>query len=425
MSGLSKVIIGLSTNGLGQLAAQLDGVSGLIVSGVAVAGQFALGDVIGPFFSLAEVEAKGINSAYDTTNTCIAYKQIKDFYAEAGTGAELWVIVAAKTISMATMFDKDGVYAPKLMNVSAGRIKMIAISRVPQTGYTATYSDQFDDDIWSAVTNGKALRADLFSKGMPVQLFIEGRDFQGTVASVKDLASEATTNAPFISVMIGQDTAYATANAHAAKYASVGVLLGRAASIQVQRNIGRVLDGPRLSIANPGLSNGSPLKTATTVNFTDTQLGVLTDRNYILFRTIQGKSGAYFNNDFCACPRTSDYNRISRCRPIDKAVRITNSTYIDELLDDPELNPETGKLDASVIKQFQSKVELSIQTQMITNPQINNTTGVKEISGVRAVADPNQDVVTTNKVAIKLSIVPKGMTDAVEVELGYATSLNQ
>jgi len=188
MSGLSKVIIGLSTNGLGQLAAQLDGVSGLIVSGVAVAGQFALGDVIGPFFSLAEVEAKGINSAYDTTNTCIAYKQIKDFYAEAGTGAELWVIVAAKTISMATMFDKDGVYAPKLMNVSAGRIKMIAISRVPQTGYTATYSDQFDDDIWSAVTNGKALRADLFSKGMPVQLFIEGRDFQGTVASVKDLA---------------------------------------------------------------------------------------------------------------------------------------------------------------------------------------------------------------------------------------------
>lgn len=421
---LSKVIIGLSTNGLGQIAAQTDGVAGLIVSGVAVVGKFALGDVIGPFFSLADAEAKGIDAAYDTANTCIAYKQIKDFYAEAGTGAELWVIVAAKTVTMATMLDKDGAYAPKLLDVSAGRVKMIAISRIPQTGYTATYTDQFDDDIWTAVTNGKALRTDLFSKGMPVQLFIEGRDFQGTVASTKDLSGAATTNAPFISIMIGQDVAYSSANAHAAKYAAVGLLLGRVASIQVQRNIGRVQDGARLSVANPGLSNGSPLKTATTVNFTDTQLGVLTDRNYILFRTIQGKSGAYFNNDYCACPRTSDYNRISRCRPIDKAVRITNSTYIEELLDDPELNPETGKLDASVIKQFQSKIEIAIQQQMITNPQINGTTGVKEISGVRAVADPNQNVVTTNKIAVKLKVVPKGMTDAIEVELGYATSLN-
>ncbi len=424
MSGLSKVAISLGTNGLGQIAAGNDGVCGMIVSGVAVGGQFALGDVLGPFFALADAEAKGINTAYDTANTCVAWKHIKDFYDEAGTGAELWVIVAAKATSMATMLDKDLLYAPKMMDVSGGKVRMIAISRTVPGGYVPTYTGQFDDDIWAAVVKAVALRTDLFSKGMPVQFIIEGRDFQGTVGTAKDMSDAAMTNAPFVSIMIGQDYTYSSANAWAAKYAAIGILLGRAASIQVQRNVGRVKDGPRLTIDNPGLSNGAPLKTATAVNFNDTNLGVLADKNYIFFRKIQGKSGSYLNNDFCACPRTSDYNRISRCRPIDKAVRITNSTYIEELLDDPELNPQTGKLDASVIKNFQASIEGAITEQMITNPQIKGVTGVHEISGVRAIADPAQNVLTTNKVAIKLRMVPKGMTDAIEVDLAYTTSLN-
>jgi hypothetical protein len=113
------------------------------------------------------------------------------------------------------------------------------------------------------------------------------------------------------------------------------------------------------------------------------------------------------------------YSRISRCRPIDKAVRITNALYTERLLDDVELDAATGRLNAAVIKDFQASIE-----EEITNQMINTTTGVTEISGVSAIANPTQNVQTTNRVAIKLNIVPKGMVDGIDVELNYVNSLN-
>lgn len=420
MSNLPNVAITLGTGASGAILAGTDGTSGLIVSGAAVSGQFALGDSLGPFYSLADAEAKGINEAYDTTNEAVAWKHIKDFYDEAGEGAELFVMVVAKTVTLTQMADKDLSYAKTLIEFSEGKIRTLAISRTPASGYTPTYTDQFDNDIWGAVTEAKLLRTYFFEKGIPVSIVIEGRDFQGTASSAKDLSDPTETDAQFVSIMIGQDFAYSTLNDYAAKYAAVGHLLGRISAIQVQRNIGRVLDGPRLTIETPGLSNGEPLVGPDgVINFTDTDLNTLNNFRYIFFRKINGKTGVFYNNDHCACPEARTYNRISRCRPIDKAVRITNALYTDRLLDDVELDAATGRLNAAVIKDFQASIE-----EEITNQMINTTTGVTEISGVSAVADPTQNVQTTNRVKVKLNIVPKGMVDGIDVELNYVNSFN-
>lgn len=420
MSNLPNVAITLGTGASGAVLAGTDGTSGLIVSGVAVSGKFALGDSLGPFYSLADAEAKGINEAYDTTNETAAWKHIKDFYDEAGEGAELFVMVVVNTVSMANMVDVDNSYAKTLVEFSAGKIRTLAISRTPASDYTPTYVGQFDADIWAAVTEAKLLRTYLFNKGIPVNIIIEGRDFQGTASSAKDLSDPTTTDAQFVSVMIGQDFVYSNANDFAAKYAAVGHLLGRISAIQVQRNVGRVLDGPRLTIAVPALSNGEALVSDVgVINFTDTELNALNNFRYIFFRKIMGKTGVFYNNDHCACPDARKYNRISRCRPIDKAVRITNALYTERLLDDVELDAETGRLNAAVIKDFQASIEEEISNKMITT-----STGVAEISGVNAIADPAQNVQTTNRIAVKLNIVPKGMVDGIDVELNYVNSLN-
>jgi hypothetical protein len=420
MSNLPNVAITLGTGASGAVLAGTDGTSGLIVSGIAVSGQFALGDALGPFYSLPDAEAKGINAAYDEANEVVSWKHIKDFYDEAGEGAELYVMVVAKTVSMANMLDADLNYAKTLVEFSEGKIRTLAVSRTPASGYTPTYTNQFDNDIWNAVIEAKLLRTFLFNKGIPVSFIIEGRDFQGTPSSARDLSDPSTTDAQFVSIMIGQDFAYQQVNDYAAKYAAVGHLLGRVSNAQVQRNIGRVLDGPRLTIAIPGLSNGEPLVGLNgVINFTDAEQNTLNDFRYIFFRKIKGKTGVFYNNDHCACPDARKYNRISRCRPIDKAVRITNALYTERLLDDVELDAATGRLNAAVIKDFQASIE-----EEITNQMINTTTGVTEISGVSAIANPTQNVQTTNRVAIKLNIVPKGMVDGIDVELNYVNSLN-
>lgn len=416
---LSNVNIVLGTSAAAVVAGT-DATSGIIVSGVAIDGEIALNECLGPFYSLQEVEDRGITAAYDTTNTCVAHKHIADFFAEKPNGAELYVMVVAKTVSMADLVNPTLNYAKALIDFSEGKIRTIAISRTPAAGYAPVFANQLDADIWAAITQAKLLRAHFFNRGIPVLTLIEARNFQGTISSLKNLAQASNADAEFVALMIGQDADYAASNAHAAKYAAVGHLLGRVASIQVQRNIGRVQDGPRATIANPGLSNGQPLVTsAGVINFNDIALGTLNDYHYIFFRKIAGKTGAYYNNDYCACPVERKYNRISRTRPIDKAVRITNAQYTNQLLDDPELDAETGKLNAAVIKDFQATIEEEISNRMITT-----TTGVAEISGVSAFADPAQNVVTTNKIKVTLSIVPKGMIDGIDVELAYVNSLN-
>jgi hypothetical protein len=421
MSNLPNVAITLGTGASGAVLAGTDGTSGLIVSGVAVFGKFALGDSLGPFYSLADAEAEGINEDYDTTNEVVAWKHIADFYAQAGEGAELFVMVVAQTVSLTQMLDPDNSYAKTLVEFSEGKIRTLAVSRTPAIGYVPTYIAQFDTDIWGAITEAKLLRTFLFNKGIPVSFIIEGRDFQGNTNNAKDLGNPAETDAQFVSVMIGQDSTYSTLSDYAAKYAAVGHLLGRISAVQVQRNIGRVFDGPMVGIATPGLSNGEPLVSSDgTINFTDANLNTLNNSRYVFFRKINGKTGVFYNNDHCACPAVRKYSRISRCRPIDKAVRITNALYTERLLDDVELDAATGRLNAAVIKDFQASIE-----EEITNQMINTTTGVTEISGVSAIANPTQNVQTTNRVAIKLNIVPKGMVDGIDVELNYVNSLNE
>lgn len=197
---LPEIEIIYGNGGLGTVATSEDSVAGIVASGVAVSGQFALNEVLGPFFSISEVEAKGINAAYDTTNTALAYKHCKDFYELAGEGAELWLLVVAKTLTLTEILDPTLDYAKKILMSQQGRIKLLGVTRVPDNAYNPTITQGIDPDVITAVTKAQQLVIQEQSSYRPVQILIEGRAFQGNVGTAYNF-SAGTQNR--VSVVLG------------------------------------------------------------------------------------------------------------------------------------------------------------------------------------------------------------------------------
>lgn len=417
---MAEVNVTLTNGNLGRVAASTDGVSGLIVTGVAVSGQFALGDVLGPFVSITEVEAKGINAAYDVTNTCCAHLQCQEFFDNAkqygAKGTKLYVMVAAKTVTMETMCDKTSTYVKKMLQHGEGAIKLVGISRVPDGGYTPAYTAQLEDDMWDAIVKLKELWTEQFGLNRPFDAFIEGRNWQGTVSSTQDLRNVSSgPNANRVSIVIGQSKEM---NDHGGTVAacllaaSVGAALGSAAALSVQRSIARVKNGPVFT-SEAFTSDGEPLTDLTSVDIALIQS--LQDKGYIFLRGRDGKPGLYWSCDANACPITDDYADKSRSRPIDKVVRIAAEVYMDDYEDDIALNPETGKMAVEVIKGFQERITVRVDQLM---------TSRGELSGFTAYCDPDQDVITDDEIDVELLPVPKGKVKAVNVTVGYSVGSN-
>ncbi len=401
------VIITLGAGGLGRIVATEDGTCGIIVSGVAVAGKFALDDV---FFvqSLQQAIDLGITAAYDVENTCLAYRHIADFYDQAAVGTKLFVMVVAKTTTMANICLKTNAYAKKLLTEGNGEICFWGITRVPDDAYEPSYTDQLDDDITAAMTNAQALIVEEFAAPYhrPSRAIIEGMDWQGNAATTLDLR---TNNQNGVALVIGQDTGDAEAHESAGNYAFVGYVMGRLSAISVQRNIGRVKDG-NLTKTKIGFSNGGTLASIDELN-----QNTLNDLGFIFAWKHAGKAGYFFNDDHVATELTSDYSSLARGRTMDKAARIIRAVLVDELLDDLEVDAATGKLPVSVIKEIQGNMEDAINTNMTANG---------EISGAAIYLNPDQNYLGTDTIATELKITPKGTNRALTALLEYTNPLN-
>lgn len=402
--GQPKVNVTISNNNLGSLANSEDGTSALIVSGVAVGGQFALGDILGPFESVADAESKGIDAAYDTTNTCLAHKHISDFYIGAPAGTKLYVMVVAKTMRMTTMCDKTLTHAKKILSTLNGKVKLIGITMVPDGAYTPTYSGQLEADLETAIDKMQELIVEEQGQYRYCRAILEGRNWQGSASTTLDLRDVAGPNANGVGVVLAQDVDYVTANAHAAKYACVGYVLGVLAGLPVQRSIARVKNGP-VAISNAGFSNDAAYST-----LNDSNLDSLHDKGYIFLKQHVQKAGFYFNKDNAACPLTDDYNTLSRGRVMDKVARITRDVYTNDIEDEVDVDPELGTLAVATCKGFQGEVEKAIDEQM---------TSKGEISAVSAYCNAAQNVLTTSEIAIEVDIVPKGVASSIDVKLAY------
>ena len=393
-NGLPGVSITVENGALGRVATTKDGVAGLIMVGVSL----SLIPLYTPkqIFSLKEAENLGLTQENDTDQKLDCWKQIKEFYDEAGSGAELWIMTAALTRTMTELLDPNTTTngASKLLDAADGKIRLLGMSRFIDS--TVTYDQVtvggLDEDVANCLVKAQALAIAYRNAFKPVQILIDGRGWNGNIANLTDLRTLTHSK---VSVVLGAT--------NAGKSAAIGLTLGRQAKLPVQRSLARVKDGA-LNVTAMYLTNGALLST-----FSDAQIGQIHGKAYIVPRRITGRSGFYFTDNPTATLANDDYLTIANNRVIDKALTIVYDTYINEINDEIELSAD-GKLAPTKVSYYKAIINNALSTLMVSEG---------ECSAAEVDIDAEQNVLTTDRIDIVVRITPVGYAKAIEVSLGF------
>ncbi len=385
---LPNVNITLANGQLGGVLQTADGVAGIVLTGVSE-GSITAGTPL-LFTSLADATTQGLT----ITNNPFAYKQVKEFYDEAGTGAQLYTMLVPNTMKVNQIADKtNAAGAIKLLNFAAGKIRLLGILTDDGSVYNVSSpvvtTNGINADCYTAAANMQALGVQFFAAQTPFRAVIGGTSFTGSSTALTD---ETTATDNRVSILIG-DTISGSG-------AAVGLLLGRAAFVPVQRKISRVRDG--------ALTNTTAfIGTVSADQYTATE--VLFDKGYITFRVFPNKSGFFFSGDATCTSTTDDYSSLARGRVIDKAQILAYATFVDEVDDEVPVDA-SGNIDAGYAKWLE---------QQITNQVNLSMTAGNEISNVSCFIDTAQNILATGQLNVVLKVTPVGYASDIEVQLGF------
>jgi hypothetical protein len=228
------------------------------------------------------------------------------------------------------------------------------------------------------------------------------------------LPSLRAINCPRVAVVVGQDGAARGKDLYASLAQSVscaGAVLGALSRAAVHENIGWVApfnmtDGKEL--AEPAFSNGNLIK--------DQSIGLLEDletKGYIFLRRHIAIGGSYLNYSHTATAATSDFATLENNRTMDKAVRGIR-TFLLPQLNAPLYVDEEGKLSLETINYFES----------LTARDLEDMQKSGEVSAYGVYIDPDQEVLSTSKLIVNARVVPVGVAKQIEVNIGFAISIN-
>lgn len=390
---LPRVKIQFLNGQLGTVGESPDGLMALVCGASAVTGKLELNTVY-RVTSPDDLIALGVTE----TNNATLYKQVKEFYDEAESGTKLILYPVSANMKVTELCDytktSEG-FARDLITRQNGALRGIGVAGL-NAGSTAASTNGLDPDVFTALPKAQQLAewatSELYA---PLFFVLEGRNYDAS-KELKDLTEEKYNR---VCVVIG-DTAKDS------KDACMGTLLGRIASIPVQRNIGRVKDGSLF-----------PLEMyvgAKKIEESGNTISAIFENGYIVPRKHVGRSGYYFADAPMACDPTDDYAYMPSRRVIDKAYRIAYDTMLEELLDELELD-EDGTLQNAVVKSWQQTLENAINRQMTANGELSATDG----EGCKCHIDARQDVVSTSKIVVTLKVRPHGYSRYIDVNLGF------
>lgn len=398
-NNLPGVNIVVENGNLGRTPTTADGVAGLIVVGAAKPNI----PLYTPkqIFGLKEAETLGITQAADTADKNDAWQQIKEFYDEAGNGAELWIMTVAMARTMAELLDPATTTngARKLLDAADGRIRLLSIGRYidPTLTYTQVTQGGIDKDVHDALPKAQALANEYANEFKPLHIFVDARGWNGVAADLTDLRTYSHSH---VSVVLASTVALK-------KSAAVGLVLGRAAKLPVQRDISRVKSGA-LNISAGYMTNGVAIESQPSA------VGVAFDKGYIAFRKYVGKSGYYFIADPTATASTDDFLSIANNRVINKAITLVYGVYINEINDEVEIDAD-GKMSPNQVAYIKQIMQNALDVQMVSRG---------ECSFAEVFVDANQNVIATDKVTVGVSITPVGYKKKIEVTLGFSNPAN-
>jgi hypothetical protein len=393
MSELPDVKFSRTKGKLGRTRPTIDNVFGLAVSGVAVVDKIALAEPKA-IFGLEGLTDLGITLA----NNPLAYTEIINFYAKAGEGTKLWIMLYSDAVLLADLCDKTTGVLKNMLLVANGELTGLFINKKMPAGYVQTLLEGLDQDVWNAAVKLQALCEEFGSDNQPLFAVLPGFGFTfANVATIRDLSS-MTANQVHISLAADDNTGKP----------AIGTLAGWLAAISVNTNAAWVGLGAVLTDA--WFIGGTNAGDKSIVN----SLGALHDKRFGFFRKITGKAGFFFNDDPTACPVSDDFSSISWNRVINKAHRLAYNKLVEHLNEDFELDTNTGGISPAVAAAWEGDVEGEVDVQMIRK---------KQASAVKCIVEATSVDVAQDKVKAQLQIVRNGQAKGIEVAIGYATSL--
>lgn len=411
---LPRVKINFANGAIGAVTPMEDGTAALLAN-LGAAGTMVNCPALGTpslVTKLADLDNLGLTAAEAATNPALKNLRdtVADFYAEAGSGAKLWLLAVESDDSTplddnACIIDPDdqdaGTAADLLLQAAAGTVRILAFLPYATPGIA-----QLRTLVQKLHTLALRWTEHHYA---PILTLLQARTSQISVADLNNPAN-ALSN-------LQRNRVAVVAGGHAAATDTevcLGLVLGRIAAIPVQRSIARVKDGPIAS--DPLLVGGYDPATATE----NGTVQRLYDAGFIVPRTFVGKNGTYWSDDTLCTEASDDYALIPRRRVIDKAYRIAYQTLVDELHDEIPVTAE-GKIPASVVQAIETAVESAVINQMTNFGNLATDPADDSDNGVQCSIDPDQNIVATSRLDVSLRVRPYGYAKYIDVDLGFQT----
>lgn len=252
---------------------------------------------------------------------------------------------------------------------------------------------------------------DLFAQHQPLSLIITYNGMTGT-PDINGFVSQNYVNAnrSNLSVLIGCDLAPELLSkiGTAKRFGCIGTCLGAISAASVHESIAWIAKFP-LGLQMPGFITDTLLK-----DVPATTLELINDNRFIFVRTQPGVAGNYFNDSHTLDVITSDYANIENVRTMDKAIRGIRTNLLPELGGPVYVDPASGTLASQTVAYLET----------VAQKALNDMEKAGELSGCRAVIDPNQNVLATSEIEVVIKNVPVGVLRKISVKISYVTQLS-
>ena len=382
--------------GLGRTLPGTDHYSGLVIYCDTKPANWPAGN-IKLFTTMSDVEAAGIVSDSAENQIKVLHYHLErffDVYTEKQAKAQIWVMIADVP---AGAYDYEEITT--IVNFADGDIRNVAVYL--DVAFATTQ-----------VTAIKPIITALETAHKPISVLLAA-DFKD-VADMSVNADLRALDTSKVSVTIGQDGAgigAALFGSIGKSITNLGSMLGWASWKNVSWNLGwpeqfnTVL---KSEFDTPALANGNLVKDKLS------QLDGLHDKGYNFLIKRIGLSGTYFQDANTCVSADSDYAYLENNQTIDKAIRGIYSALAPKISSPINIDAETGKIDILTISHFENLAGKPLDAMMSAN----------EISGFEVFIDPDQDVLSTSKLIVTVTLVVNGVARNIDIPISFVKSVN-
>lgn len=422
-NGLPQVTILRNDGAFGAGRGRPDGICGYIANVPAAPvptapATYALGDTL-LLSSLRQAEAQyGIDEAYDLANQVLVWHNLREFFRLGGRRLYLMLVDSAIVATQDALVDiANAAFAPKLLADAQGYVRALGVGFNPGTAAPAPGTDlaQMSED---AVVNAQALADQEWGYKRPVDVFIEGLDFQSPPAAA---TATSSFDAPDVSLCINQCGITAAKDPAFATHALVGTALGLYAARRVHESIGWVEPGNIVDATDNIYTDYRTSGGLAVSAYSEAGRDDLDDKGYIFPRSFNGYAGVYLNDSYTCAASGSDFIYVERNRTLKKAARTIYTALVPHLNRPIAIDANTGRLKIGERKQFEGLIRDELLAAMTGEIESIGQLRVDPMYDENNTAYPS--FATDPTLRVLVAIRPIGKIEQIEVRLGFAVTL--